>query len=552
MKNWQLVGEVLLILALGIFFRFYDLKEIPLGLYPDEAMNGNNALEALSSGDFKVFYPENNGREGLFINIQALSVKIFGNTPWALRGVSALLGSLTLLGIFFLARELFRTVRKRSENDPDYIALLATFLIATSYWHISLSRIGFRAIMLPLISSFGMYFLLKGFRRSSALDMIWAGIIMGLGFYTYIAFRFIPFVVAIPVGLELWKWFKNRGAAAVPTAGKKSCAPCLILLFIFVAFVVALPIGVYFLHHLEDFSGRVGQVSVFSAASPIREFIKSNILTAGMFFVHGDCNWRHNFPCRPELHSLVAVFFLIGILAMIRNTFKRNREVSAAGITLLGWLVLMSLPATLTREGLPHALRAIGLIPPVMLLAAYGGWGLGTAIMDWLSRQQERWPNQKMRILRIQHELVYLYIFILLTIPFLTYRVYFREWAQNPNTYGAFTADLWHLGEYLNALPAETTKYVIVNQNGTDVRGIPMPAQTVMYATNSFVMSEREKKHFHYILPSQIDAIAAQENKTAVIAFLDGKDTKLIRMLQKKFPQLKTNIPGDFLLLQNY
>ena len=76
---------ILVILALGIFLRFYLITQIPPGLYPDEAANGNNATEALKTGAFKVFYPENNGREGLFINIQAASIWLFGEHAWALR-----------------------------------------------------------------------------------------------------------------------------------------------------------------------------------------------------------------------------------------------------------------------------------------------------------------------------------------------------------------------------------------------------------------------------------------------------------------------------------
>ena len=75
------LGLTVFVLILGVFFRFYQIKEIPLGLYPDEAMNGNNAYEALHTGSFKVFYRENNGREGLFINMQALSMAMRATTP---------------------------------------------------------------------------------------------------------------------------------------------------------------------------------------------------------------------------------------------------------------------------------------------------------------------------------------------------------------------------------------------------------------------------------------------------------------------------------------
>src|SRR3989344_3088031 len=108
-----LFSVLLGIIALGAFFRFYLITEIPLGLYPDEAMNGNNALEAIATGDFKFFYPENNGREGLFINIQALSLRAFGNEPWALRLVSALFGTLTILGIYLVTKELFKNYELR-------------------------------------------------------------------------------------------------------------------------------------------------------------------------------------------------------------------------------------------------------------------------------------------------------------------------------------------------------------------------------------------------------------------------------------------------------
>ena len=113
LKKYRTLFVLLLILILASFFRFYNLKSAPPGLYPDEAMNGNNALEAIKTGKYKIFYPENNGREGLFINIQAGFLKLFlpnSNLPqpWMLRIPSAIFGVLTVLGLFFLTRELFK------------------------------------------------------------------------------------------------------------------------------------------------------------------------------------------------------------------------------------------------------------------------------------------------------------------------------------------------------------------------------------------------------------------------------------------------------------
>lgn len=533
------------IILLGAFFRFYLIKETPLGLYPDEAMNGNNALEALETGQFKWFYPENNGREGLFINIQALAVKVFGNEPWALRGVSVLLGTLTILGIYLLTKELLRLKSNLNhERSSTSIALLSSFFLATSYWHINFSRIGFRAILIPLVSTLAMYFLLKGLRRGNIWDMVWAGIFAGLGFHTYIAFRFMPFVLAVPVIGYLWRWLKSRSTSdGLPAI--KSCVPCLVLLFLLVSFVVALPVGYYFLQHPEDFIGRSGQVSVFSADQPLKEFLKSNGATWQMFFYQGDCNWRHNYACEPQLHWLAAVFFIIGTFYSIYSVFKKTLHPSL----LLAWLFFMSLPATLTREGLPHALRSIGMIPPVMILSGLGAWLTLEKVLLWFEKQKSRWPQYVSQLSRIQKEIAILLVLILLIIPLATFKNYFLRWAHHANTYFAFTTDLVHLGKYLDQQPPTAQKYVIVNLPGVEVRGIPMPAQTVMFITDTFTETKQKTKNISYVLPGQLEFINT-ENKKTIIAPLNGGDRELVKKLREKFPDFKIHAPSDFIVLE--
>ncbi|MBI2637303.1 MAG: hypothetical protein HYW88_00245, partial [Candidatus Sungbacteria bacterium] len=317
---------LLFVLFLGAIFRFMLISDLPPGLYPDEAMNGNNALEALRNTNlsakngpsfgWKIFYPENNGREGLFINIQALSVYTFGNTAWALRIVSSLFGTLTILGLYLVAKELFwgiqtpsRDISERKKKvihphlnmyNPGAIALFAAFFIATNYWHINFSRIGFRAIMLPLVCTFGFYWLLKALRTGKISSAVLGGIIFGLGFHTYIAFRIAPLVIAFVVLWYSWLWWKERGREAIAGV-TKTCAPCILALFLFATFVTALPIGYYFLQHRGDLVGRQTQVSVFGSDNPVKALALSTIKTFGMFNIIGDCNQRHNYKCKPEL-----------------------------------------------------------------------------------------------------------------------------------------------------------------------------------------------------------------------------------------------------------
>ncbi|OGY97595.1 MAG: hypothetical protein A3A43_00025 [Candidatus Liptonbacteria bacterium RIFCSPLOWO2_01_FULL_56_20] len=501
---------LLLVVIIATFLRLYQLDAAPPGLYPDEAMNGNNALEALRTGEWRTYYPENNGREGLFINIQALSLLAFGkNEPWVLRLPSALFGILTVLGLYFLAKELWNA----------RVGLLASFLLATSFWHIIFSRIGFRAIMAPLLAVWGFYFFLKAVRMRGAPISIFSalagGAIYGLGFYTYIAYRVTPLLVLF----MLMYFWRESGAGIWRKQFLLST-----LYFLLSAFLVALPIGLYYLSHPADFFGRTAELSIFSSQTPLKDLVGNTLKTAGMFNVAGDFNWRHNFAGRPELFWPVGMLFLIGIFAGSRTIWGKSRlraalrpsghgspqgesEAEAPAKIRAGdlsgnadeifpfslvffWLILAALPVVVSNEGLPHALRAILMIPPVFILAAVGGVSLYDRLRPALPK-------------------IILLPTLYLLLSFLVahaYTMYFIRWAGNPKTANAFAADYVWLGENLNRMRQDTPKYVVVPEGGVLVRGIPMPSQTVMFITDTFDPEDRKDKNIHYILP-------ADENK---------------------------------------
>ncbi len=532
MKKGTVLIALAGILLLGGFLRFYQITEIPLGLFSDEAMNGNNALEAWETGRFKVFYPENNGREGLFIMLQAFALRLLANEAWALRLVSALAGTLTILGMYLVAKELVRNSR------AETVALLAAFFTATSYWHINFSRLGFRAILVPLCATFALFFLLKGLRKETAIHLIIGGIITGLGFYTYIAFRFMPFVMLVPLVGFLTK--KKTG---------QSCAPCLIMLFIFIALLTALPLGYYFLQHPQDFIGRTQQISIFAAVSPLKEFLKSSALTVQMFFWRGDCNWRHNYACAPQLNPIVALFFLAGITAL----WRLRKSDFIKKWTLVAWLIAMSLPVILTSEGLPHALRSIGMIPPVMILAALGVYHFAALVLLWLERKKAQQPGNERQLRRIQKEFLILLAAALLFIPLATYRTYFFRWAGHPETYFALSTDVFHLGQFLKGLPETTQKIVVTDVPWPRLREIGAPAQTVMFVTDTFIDDHRRAKNFEYLTVEEfLNRTPLPRNTTILVALLNDAPRHLAQRIQKKFPEFQIKVPGDFIVLQNY
>ncbi len=493
-----------IILIIAAFLRLYNLTPtnggLPPGLYPDEAIDGNNALEG-----FKVFYPENNGREGLFIDIQAVFLKVLmplngdNPEPWMLRIVSVVFGILTVLGVYFLAKELFNGLR-----ENEILALLSSFFLAVSFWHINFSRISFRAIMAPAFLVWGLFLLLKALNQTKnnfqfsifnfqsisknfLLLSIIGGLIYGLGFHSYIAYRATPLLILIVLSIY---WLQNK---------EKVVRKKIILVasgYTLMAIIVFAPLGIYFLKNPADFFGRTGQLSITHSASPLKDLGLNILKTAAMFNFVGDSNWRHNYAGRPELFLPVGILFLIGMFMGLKILFKKTpkEEHSLACVVLFSWLIIAALPVVISNEGIPHALRSLLMIPPVIILAGFG------AIWFYKFVKNDN-SVLKTKILNVSIFFFFLLLF------FEAYYTYFIKWGKNYNVQGAFSADYVAIGRELNALPKEMPKYVVVQAGGVDVRGIPMPAQTVMYITNTFLPEKQKEKNIYYILPNQISEI---------------------------------------------
>ena len=543
---------LILILIIASFLRLYNITSVPPGLYPDEAMDGTNAQEAIATGNFRVFYPENNGREGLFMNIQAIPILLFGNEPWALRIVSAFFGILTVLGLFFFTKQLFHPLlfhknidelshpdfqRKRksifSNINPNAIALLASFFLATSFWHINFSRISFRAIMAPFFAVWAFYFLLKAFNHtdgpySSArggsafggkfyiLNSLIGGLFFGLGFYSYIAFRPLPILALV---IFLIYWLDHRDKAFRKKLLMASGY------WLVATFIVALPLGLYFVQNPADFFGRTNEISIFNSPTPLGDLATNIVKTAGMFNVQGDQNWRHNVAGRPELFWSVGLLFLLGVILGFRKSvrryrikhhsrvestfeFKDTKAIVYAFIILISWILIASLPVIISNEGLPHALRAILMLPPLMIFAALGGIMLYKFIKEWVIENSHQETDIKHKKTRVNLLLFKIATGVFLTmLVFEAYFTYFIVWGENPNVAGAFNQEHVAIARLLNTMPPYIPKYVLVKADGVLVRGIPMPTQTVMFITDTFTLEKQRKKNIHYVLPNQIDQI---------------------------------------------
>ncbi|MDW8069707.1 MAG: glycosyltransferase family 39 protein [Anaerolineae bacterium] len=341
----------LLILMVAAALRLPAIGRIPPGLYHDEAYYGLDAVEVLR-GHLPVYFPANYGREPLFIYLVAGMVGLLGRSPFALRLTSAFIGMLTVAATAAAGQALF----------SRRVGLLAAAILAVTLWHFHLSRVGFRAITLPLLIALMLWAGARAVRTGQSRLWLAAGALYGLSFYTYIAVRFTPLALGA-FGLYVL-------VVAGPRALRRHARG--IGLAVLAAMVVLLPLAVYTARYPDVVLGRPDQVSIWNPAisggDPWGTLGRHTLRTLGMFFVRGDRIWRHNVPWRPVFSPLLGAAFLLGVIATFTSSpvrWRRERVFS------LLWTGVMALP-TILAEDAPHFLRAVGMLPVLAFLPALG------------------------------------------------------------------------------------------------------------------------------------------------------------------------------------
>ena len=346
------------ILALSAGFRLWDIGDLTPGVWYDEAVNAIDARLVIQDG-FPVFFIGNNGREPLFIYSLAAAFKLFGYNTLALRFVSTAAGLLTVAVTFALVRNIWGT-------RP---ALIASALLATSVWHLILSRLGMRTALLPLLLSAAVFWLWTGLQKRSAWRTALGGVFFGLAAYSYTAVRVAPVWVLVFCLVWIVMWRGSQGISL-----RRALA--LIGAFWIASSITAAPLVAYFSTNPDQLAGRIATESIVDAESnQLRALGENAVSTIGMLSVRGDPNGRHNLPGRPVLDPPLTAFGLVG-LAVIAARYRRPESVLA-----LLWLATMFLPGILSGES-PHQLRTAGIIPIVYVFPAVGL----IATADWIRR----------------------------------------------------------------------------------------------------------------------------------------------------------------------
>lgn len=399
MKRSFVIAAFIGIAILAVFLRFWQLGKIPASPDWDEAALGYNAYSILKTGrdEYGTFLPRvlrsyDDYKPPLYAYLTIPSIAAFGLNVWAVRLPSAVMGSLAVLGTYFLVLRLFEEKEERSKRwkftRAMSIALLAMLLLAISPWHLQFSRIAFEANTGVTLNILGVIAFFYGLTSLPWLSL--SAFLFGLALYAYHSERvFVPLMVltlAILWRKELFKDYRKVIVGII--IGLITVAP--LIPVVTDATVLTRLKGT---SSLSDTTGLLMRTvkkleedqkhgDKIGAIFDNRRLVYAATLIDGYIshysfrwlFLTGD-NDRHHAPDNGLLYVWEFPFLLWGIYAV----WKKGGRVSKV---LFTWFLIAPIAASPTSET-PHAIRTLVFLPTFQIFTAVGVLSAVTVLKKW-------------------------------------------------------------------------------------------------------------------------------------------------------------------------
>lgn len=382
MTNIQKIVFII-ILLLAIILRFYKLDQVPPSLFSDEVDLGYQAYSILKTGkDYKGnFFPIHfqsfaDFRSPLYIYSSIPTLAIFGLNEWGVRIPAALFGTVSLVGLFLLIRKLgFNT----------WVALSSIFLLSISPWHLHYSRAGFEVTLMLLLIICGLWWFLKGLEIR--VFLIFSSVAFILATLTYSTAKlFVPLF-----GFSLMLIYRKQ---LLKLSQKWKVGMILLLIALSIPLIIdtvsgkasyrfsytnifanpTIPKEIDVQRNIDTGSDRLGmQPTILSKINHNKvlsygeSFIKnySSSFSTQFLFLDGDPIRRHSIGKMGQFYLFEIVTICLGLFILLKIKTK-------AALTLITWILLSPIPASLTVEGGNHATRLILLLIPLIILSGVG------------------------------------------------------------------------------------------------------------------------------------------------------------------------------------
>ncbi len=369
-NRWLLLALAVIMLH-GFNLRFSALESSPPQLISDHVENIRDAFNIRYNNYSPILFTNYNSREPLhyYLAVALSSLPGLEVDQYTFSLLSAIQGLITLPLLFWLALEV---MGERQRRFGRVYALIVASLAAISFWHITLSRQGFRVALCPLFVAFSLVFYVRALRNNRRSDFVKAGLLLGFGLLSYQSVQLLPavFVLGVAVTLLARPLSRRIRLRYVQNLG----------VLMFVALIVFLPMlhvwaeepDAALIRHTTSIFGDAR----FTAAQR-QDFLRENGVTllsnlrsiALMFHYNGDNVWIAGFPDEPVTDPLTGGLILLGMAALLTAIVKTREPIL---LFLPFALVLMMLaPALALANPIEtlHNMRASGAMPFVFIIA---------------------------------------------------------------------------------------------------------------------------------------------------------------------------------------
>ena len=331
------------------------LGSTPPGLSADEAAIGYNAWTIGHFGvdeggtPWPVFFRSFGGsRSPLYIYMLAPLTRLFPLTPTLERIPAALCGIAICMMFGITAWWLTRS---------RWIGLITFVVAAFTPWVVMQGRVGFQVVVLVLLTAIAVFGAVRLTEEPSRRWAIVVGIAIAASPFAYATGR----LAAVLFGFVL----------CLVLGARRRLRPALLWVLPPVGIAYA-GLGLWAHAHRGALTARFSYISIFAGSPPLvtvaRRAIRNYVSYFGVAFLglHGDSNLRHN----TGAGGMLLLGMLPALLVGLAWCLKRWRK-PVAQLLLLG-LLAAPIPAALTQEGTPHAIRSAIMLPFLFAIAAIG------------------------------------------------------------------------------------------------------------------------------------------------------------------------------------
>lgn len=355
-QDWLEWLAVLTLLVLALIARLAWLETEPHIQSDDEAAFAIQAVDLVEWSnwiDNPFRYGSWQAHPFLYHLMQLASIQTFGQTVFAARVPSALMGALTVPALYLMGRRMFNW----------RVGLAASIFLITFPIHLHFSRLGLNQVGDPLFAVLSFAFVTRALRTGDKVEFALTGVAVGLSQYFYSG-MIVPFLISGYIGLyAILKpgWLRQYADSLAISIG--------------IAALVAFPL--YYSNYKDTerpLSPRLDRVAIFKTGdiqlqatdgnlSDYWEYQFSNAFGAYVYRLDESGFYgTHN----PIMGWYGGIPFLIGVALCLRRWWDPR------WVILPLWVGVASILGGAMLVDPPHFTRYVSVVPGLALLAGLG------------------------------------------------------------------------------------------------------------------------------------------------------------------------------------